>query len=350
MSSTRPQVSPPRKRILILANFFSGDGDRWIDDFCPGNRYEFVKTAHPDCAASWHQRGRVTALAEWRNHFRYARKALEQSPDGLVTSFPQLALAASTLLLAGSARHPPFIAWNFNLGATNGRLKGRVSGGLLRRVDRFVLHAREEIPTYARWLGLPESRFRFVPLQRGRVTVGGASPIAGEYLVSMGSAQRDYATLAAAVRSTGLRTVVIARADLLARLPDDPMLIKLSGLSQQQCVDILAGAVLNIVPLLDTPTAAGQVTFVTALRLGIPTIATACVGTRDYIEDGVTGRLVPPGDAAALRSAIVQLMADPALRAGLGRAGRDFAARECSDEAAGMRLAALLDEVMCRAA
>ncbi|MBS3936167.1 MAG: glycosyltransferase [Sulfuritalea sp.] len=340
-----PRVSLQRKRILILANFFSGNGDRWIDDFCPGNRYRFIKKAHPDSAASWHQRGPVTALAEWRDHFRYARQGLEKLPDGLVTAFPQLALAASALLLARASRHLPFIAWNFNLGAIGGRLKGKASGQALRRVDRFVVHAREEIPAYARWLGLPESRFRFIPLQRGRVEVGGASPVAGGYLVSLGSAQRDYATLAAAVKATGLRTVIIARADLLARLPDDPMLIKLSGLSQQQCIDILAGAAVNVVPLLDTPTAAGQVTFITALRLGIPTIATACVGTRDYIVDGVTGRLVPAGDAAALRGAIVQLMADADLRVKLGKSGEDFAARECSDEVAGIRLAALLDEV-----
>lgn len=52
----------------------------------------------------------------------------------------------------------------------------------------------------------------------------------------------------------------------------------------------------------------------------------ACVSTRvaavpELIEDGRTGLLVEPGDAAALADALTRLIADPALRATLGAAG-----------------------------
>jgi glycosyltransferase involved in cell wall biosynthesis len=39
------------------------------------------------------------------------------------------------------------------------------------------------------------------------------------------------------------------------------------------------------------------------------------------VEDGTTGLLVPPGDAAALAGALARLLADPAEAARLGRAG-----------------------------
>ena len=44
--------------------------------------------------------------------------------------------------------------------------------------------------------------------------------------------------------------------------------------------------------------------------------------SRDAVEDGVTGLLVPPGDPAALRTALERLLADAPLRAELGANAR----------------------------
>ncbi len=59
-----------------------------------------------------------------------------------------------------------------------------------------------------------------------------------------------------------------------------------------------------------------------AMAEGLPVVATRVGGMSDQIEDRVSGRLVPPADAGALADALVDLCADPALRARLGRAGR----------------------------
>ncbi|MFJ2198264.1 glycosyltransferase family 4 protein [Streptomyces violaceusniger] len=58
-------------------------------------------------------------------------------------------------------------------------------------------------------------------------------------------------------------------------------------------------------------------TIVEAMRCGVPVVSTDCpLGPAEIIEDGVTGRLVPTGDAQALASALMDLMADaPARRA-----------------------------------
>ena len=58
---------------------------------------------------------------------------------------------------------------------------------------------------------------------------------------------------------------------------------------------------------------------------GLPVVAHAIGGVPDAVVDGVTGLLVPPRDRAALTAAFARLIADPALRARLGRAGRDWA-------------------------
>jgi len=51
-------------------------------------------------------------------------------------------------------------------------------------------------------------------------------------------------------------------------------------------------------------------------------VASEVSGIPELVIDGVTGLLVPPGDAAALADAIERLLDDPALRARLGTAGR----------------------------
>jgi glycosyltransferase involved in cell wall biosynthesis len=53
-------------------------------------------------------------------------------------------------------------------------------------------------------------------------------------------------------------------------------------------------------------------------------------GHLDTVEDGVTGRLVPPRDPAALAAALTQLLAEPGLRRKLGTAGAARAAARYS--------------------
>src|SRR6202040_1246125 len=52
--------------------------------------------------------------------------------------------------------------------------------------------------------------------------------------------------------------------------------------------------------------------FLEAMANSKPVIGGAHGGTPDVIEDGVTGTLVPPGDAVILSSAIQSLLTDPA--------------------------------------
>jgi len=61
---------------------------------------------------------------------------------------------------------------------------------------------------------------------------------------------------------------------------------------------------------------------VEAMSMGMAVVASALPGIKELIEDGVHGRLVPPGDARALATAIEQLLDDPVARSEFGRRGR----------------------------
>jgi glycosyltransferase involved in cell wall biosynthesis len=63
------------------------------------------------------------------------------------------------------------------------------------------------------------------------------------------------------------------------------------------------------------------IVLIEAMASARPVVGSRIGGIPDIVEDGVTGLLVPPGDAEALRAALARLLADPALRERMGQAG-----------------------------
>jgi phosphatidylinositol alpha 1,6-mannosyltransferase len=59
-----------------------------------------------------------------------------------------------------------------------------------------------------------------------------------------------------------------------------------------------------------------------AAASGLPVIAPATGGPLDLVDDGKTGYLVPPGDAAAYTARVAQLAGEPGVREAFGAAGR----------------------------
>ena len=65
-----------------------------------------------------------------------------------------------------------------------------------------------------------------------------------------------------------------------------------------------------------------------AAASGLPVVATDIRGCRQVVVDGVTGRLVPVGDAGALAAAVSELVVDSRTRQAMGAAGRRKALAE----------------------
>jgi glycosyltransferase involved in cell wall biosynthesis len=67
-----------------------------------------------------------------------------------------------------------------------------------------------------------------------------------------------------------------------------------------------------------------------AAACGVPVVATAVGGVPDMVVEGMTGRVVPPGDPAAFAGALEELLSDPALRRRMGAAARRHAVERFS--------------------
>jgi glycosyltransferase involved in cell wall biosynthesis len=79
-----------------------------------------------------------------------------------------------------------------------------------------------------------------------------------------------------------------------------------------------------------------------ALGAGRPVVASRVAGVPDVLDDGVHGLTVPERDPHALAAAIVRLLDDPALAAGLGAAARRRVERELTWQRTAERYEAVL--------
>lgn len=83
-----------------------------------------------------------------------------------------------------------------------------------------------------------------------------------------------------------------------------------------------------------------------AMAAGLPIVAGAVGGVPEMVEEGRNGRLVPPGDVAALTAAVRELLADADLRAAMGREGERLVAERFDLDTQARRLRDLYLDVL----
>ena len=83
-----------------------------------------------------------------------------------------------------------------------------------------------------------------------------------------------------------------------------------------------------------------------AFASGVPVVASRIGGIPEVVTDGVTGRLVPPGDPAALAAALSSVLDDPAAARARADRARRMAEERFSHRAAVGRLLALYEELL----
>jgi glycosyltransferase involved in cell wall biosynthesis len=99
-------------------------------------------------------------------------------------------------------------------------------------------------------------------------------------------------------------------------------------LAQDQLAEELANASIVAVPSV-WPEPFGLVG-IEGHAAGRPAVASATGGIGDWLEDGVSGLCVPPGDHRALARALNELLEDPERQSTMGAAGRASVARRFS--------------------
>ncbi|MDX2244398.1 MAG: glycosyltransferase [Leptolyngbyaceae cyanobacterium bins.302] len=322
------------------------DGD-WLLPYVPGDRHQFTVIPHGTPLANWHnQSSPVTSYQRWFHYLNQGKEAVKQTQGGVITVFPQLASTVG-IYQRIYRKQIPIVAWLFNVGKCYPGLRRHLARASVKNVSRFVVHSRRECDIYSQWLGISRERFEFIPFQSADIPILFEENTTNPFLVSVGSAHRDFPTLFTVVEKLKIPTVVASGKRALAGL-DIPSSVKAPlGIGKQDCMRLTQEARINVIPLKadELVTAAGQVTIVESMRMGRATIASRCNGAEDYIIHGETGLLVEPGSVQALSDAIELLWNDGELRNRLGQAASVYAAEHFSDEAVGCEMGRVLDQL-----
>ena len=208
--------------------------------------------------------------------------------------------------------------------------------GLARRIDTMFVYASAQRRFVEQRLGVPPDRVVLTPFMVDTAFFAPQEPFAPDkadgrrVICSAGLEWRDYPTLLEAVRGLDVHVVVAAaspwskRGDTTADV-DVPDNVEVCRLGFADLRRLYADSLFVVMPLTEVPFQAGVTTILEAMAMGKPVICSRTSGQTDVVVDGETGLYVPPGDAAALRAAIVALLDDPARAQRMGEAARRLA-------------------------
>jgi len=331
----------------ILTPFSFSDAVGWIPAEIDDDSFAFRSIP----ARYDHNRSRpVTGWRQWGDYFGHAWSAwrfVRLRPArqyAYLTAFPQLAVTIGLIKRLTRSRAKT-IAWMFNMGQIYTGVKGRLARFALASVDAIVVHSTAEIDSYSQWLAIPRERFTFVPLSIAKADPSYIEDTNEPFVVAMGSANRDYATLISAVAELGYKTIIIAPPHALPAGTMPASVEIRNGLSLAACHELCQRARVNVVPILDAGAASGQVTMLEAMMFAKAVVVTDCSGTRDYISHGENGMLVPPQNAAAMREAIETLWNDHAQRQAIGQRARAYVLANATFPAAAIKMHSLLKAI-----
>jgi glycosyltransferase involved in cell wall biosynthesis len=167
--------------------------------------------------------------------------------------------------------------------------------------------------------------------QRIRATLGVPDEQVVVLAVSRLVWHKGYPELATAMRMLPGVTLWIAGERLTSdRGPDMATLLQEAGLGErvrllgyrEDMADLMAAADIFVLP---SRFEGLPMSVIEAMLTGLPVVATNVRGPAEQVVPELTGLLVPVGDASALAAALGRLVADAALRAQMGAAGRERA-------------------------
>ena len=274
-------------------------------------------------------------------------------PQGLV------ALAARRL----SGRSPRLLVTSHgaDVHGLQGSLATRLKRLVIRRADR-VSAVSHDMAGRMRGIGLTDREIPVIPMgvdTRNAFVPPAARPrttdlvFAGRLVEKKGVTYLIEAMAAVHAHNPNVKLVIAGGGPLEINLRQRVGELSLGSVisftgayRNDQLPEILGKAAVGIFPFVsgkDGDQEGLGLVMVEAMACGCAVIAGDVPGARDVIRPGENGLLVPSGDASALASAIMDLIADTALRARLAQTGLVDARQQFDLTAVGQRYTRLLD-------
>lgn len=263
------------------------------------------------------------------------------SADAVLWKLPSKRIALMCWLAKLRSPGTRLVYYDVNIPIAEGpwdRLKRRLYLHLVRRAD-LILTLHADISDYARLLGVPADRLRYVGFKCNSwedtesVARGEATTDSGKYVLACGRSYRDFATFVEAMAEAGVPARILLTQGSLeaegsipppAAVPENVELIQHDG-TRAAWVEQILGARIVVVPLRgDVIQPAGVSVYLEAMNLSRPVIVTGGPSTRAMLDNSIAG-IVPPGDTDALARETLQLWGNRELRGNRIDRAREYA-------------------------
>ena len=247
--------------------------------------------------------------------------------DAIVTGSkrPEHIFAALQWLLRRKHRVPHtfiYAGWNLPRSKWKAWIKLQLYRAYWRGVSRIVIFSKRQEELYCRGLNVPAHKFVIIPYH---LTLWDTKfeVKEGDYIFTGGDSTRDYRTMLKALRGLPYKVRIACRSREHFVGMAIPPHVEIGPVSEQEFMNLMAGAALVVVPLaVGQMHLGGQQTYQNAMAMGKPVIVSDDCGADEYVTNGVDGILLSPGDMQGMRAAIVQVMSDAAYAKRLGENGR----------------------------
>lgn len=311
--------------VRILTTLIKDKIREWGEntEILPGWREEVERT--------WRKRKRAPFLrnAVWGwKFFRASRRY-----DAVLTGFQPCGMVFALLQRLLRRRKVVHIYVDTHLGYDlpadpfKRRLRKFILTQFLRPATRAMVFSRRECQLYAQEFSSVADRF--VPIPYYSTLFGQEYPaITGDYVFAGGDHTRDYATFIEAVRPLPYRVVIAAFHRHYFEAIEIPPNVEILTTTHEDFLRFMAEAGVVVVPLKGgLLRSGGEQTYLNAMALGKAVIVTDDAGADEYIENGITGVVLKPGETQALRAAIRAVMENPEAAREMGQKAKSAAAQ-----------------------
>ena len=293
------------------------------------------------------RKGKYTPANEWIVCFKQAFQLLtSKDNDGIITLLVQLPTAMGLLKRLPFMGKKTVIAMDFTIAHLRGGIYQKLARFALAKIDRFGVYCQYERRIYSEYLGLPIERFEVIYQNYDESGLTWQEDENDPFIISLGSALRDYPTLIQAVEKLDLPTVIASSRVALQGIDMPPNVQTPFDINRGQCWDLIVKARMDVVStkVTNDTSSSGFRAIVEALEIGCPLIATQGAGAEDYVIHGETGLLVEPNSVESMAQAITTLWKDADLRQRMSRSAKEYARKHLSLEARGKSMERVLDD------
>lgn len=253
------------------------------------------------------------------------RSRLSSNTDAVLCYDERTGIPAA-LLAESPGRFAPVVSgigWITSASAPYPKWKG-LFAHVLKKTPALWSQSRPVLDTLHEEWGIARNKLHFVPLgiDADFYRVQTEAGLPGRVMSAGEDRFRDHGLLVDAIADVR-RTTPDAYLELATGLPID-LPTHLGSIHTERLDgrmrELYQRASVVALALRSTISGSGLTVLLEAMASGRPVVVTDNPGISDYVEDGVTGILVPGGDSAALADAIRSLLADPDRAAAMGHA------------------------------